>query len=87
MGLKGLFTRTFSRFYRIGIVKETKNRWECRSPLAPRNIENLKSKWGSELEFVIQPSRKRIFSDDEYSKVNKKKGYFIKISGRRACKR
>ena len=57
---------------KIGILKETKNRWECRVPLTPENIKELKEdpNWGNKLEFYIQPSRKRIFQDDEYIKVN-----------------
>ena len=53
----------------VGILKETKNRWECRVPLTPVNIEELKKDWGNQLDFVIQPSRKRIYQDDEYTKV------------------
>ena len=53
----------------IGLMKETKNRWECRVPLSPENVKELKNKWGDKLDFHVQPSRKRIFQDDEYVKV------------------
>lgn len=65
-----LYKRLFSNNKKIGILRETKNRWECRVPLSPNNIKDLKSEWGNKLDFIIQPSRKRIFQDDEYSKVN-----------------
>lgn len=62
---------------KIGILKETKNRWECRVPLTPGNIKELKEdpNLKDKLEFYIQPSRKRIFQDDEYIKVNIKRAY------------
>lgn len=53
----------------IGLLRETKNRWECRVPLTPDNVKELKMEWGDQLEFRVQPSRKRIFQDDEYIKV------------------
>lgn len=53
----------------VGIMRETKNIWECRVSLAPENIKNLKKKWGSDLEFHVQPSRKRFFQDEEFVKV------------------
>ena len=53
----------------IGLLRETKNRWECRVPLTPENVKKLKGEWGDKLEFQIQPSRKRIFQDDDYIKV------------------
>jgi alanine dehydrogenase len=53
----------------IGLLRETKNKWECRVPLTPENVMDLKKEWGDQLDFQIQPSRKRIFQDDEYIKV------------------
>ena len=69
-----LFTRrSFSTAIKkkIGILKETKDRWECRVPLTPENIKELREDPNlvNKLEFYIQPSRKRIFQDDEYIKV------------------
>lgn len=64
---------------KIGILRETKDRWECRVPLTPENINELREdpNLKDKLEFYIQPSRKRIFQDDEYIKVtyNKIKMY------------
>jgi alanine dehydrogenase len=56
---------------KVGILRETKNRWECRVPLAPENIKKLKQKWKDQLEFHVQPSNKRVFPDDKYVQVNK----------------
>ena len=53
----------------IGLLRETKNRWECRVPLTPENVKELKREWGNQLEFQVQPSLKRIFQDDEYIQV------------------
>ena len=49
----------------IGIVRETKSIWEKRTPLIPSDIKNLISKYS--VNFFIQPSEKRIFSNDEYA--------------------
>ncbi len=48
----------------IGIRRETKNEWEKRAPLTPQDIKRLRQE--QNLEFVIQPSAIRIFSDEEY---------------------
>lgn len=53
----------------VGILRECKNRWECRTPLTPENIMNLKREYGDEIKFVIQPSKKRIYKDALYSQV------------------
>jgi len=49
---------------KIGIVKEKKNAWERRVPLTPADIKTLITSQG--VEFIIQPSRQRIFSDDDF---------------------
>ena len=49
----------------IGIVRETKSIWEKRTPLIPSDIKSLNSKYP--VSFYIQPSEKRIFSNDEYA--------------------
>jgi alanine dehydrogenase len=49
---------------RIGIVRETKNEWERRVPLVPADVKKLIE--SSDVEVLIQPSGKRIFSDQEY---------------------
>ena len=48
----------------IGIVRETKSIWERRTPLIPSDIEKLISSYP--VDFYIQPSEKRIFSEEEY---------------------
>lgn len=48
----------------IGIRREDKNRWERRTPLVPEDILELSSK--AKLDFMVQPSKIRIFSDMEY---------------------
>ena len=67
---------------KIGILRETKNRWECRVPLTPENIKELREdpNLRNKLEFYIQPSRKRIFQDDEYIKVNLIDNAFVSIN-------
>jgi alpha-aminoadipic semialdehyde synthase len=51
----------------VGIVRETKNKWERRVPLTPVDLNTLIS----ELTFkcIIQPSENRIFKNEEYPKV------------------
>lgn len=65
-----LYSSSTSFNKKIGILSESKNRWECRVPLTPENIKNLKHKWKDALEFYVQPSKNRIFSDEQYIKVN-----------------
>jgi alpha-aminoadipic semialdehyde synthase len=48
----------------IGIRREDKNEWERRVPLVPADVRWLKEKHG--IRTIVQPSRIRIFSDDEY---------------------
>ena len=48
----------------IGILRETKSIWERRTPLIPSDIKKLISKYS--VNFYIQPSEKRIFTNDEY---------------------
>ncbi len=51
----------------VGIRREDKNRWERRTPLIPEHIKELRQK--AKLNFLIQPSQIRIFSDAEYVAV------------------
>jgi len=48
----------------LGIRREDKNRWERRVPFTPQHILELKKKYA--IETFIQPSKIRIFSEDEY---------------------
>ncbi len=48
----------------IGIRREDKNKWERRVPLVPSDLANLKKK--HDIEFIIQPSPIRVFTDEDY---------------------
>jgi len=48
----------------IGIRREDKNKWERRVPLVPDDVAELRETYG--IKTIIQPSKIRIFSDDEY---------------------
>jgi alpha-aminoadipic semialdehyde synthase len=52
---------------RIGIRREDKNQWEARVPLTPGHIRELRNRY--QIEFLIQPSAIRTFSDDEYRRA------------------
>jgi saccharopine dehydrogenase (NAD+, L-lysine-forming) len=49
---------------RIGIRREDKDPWEARVPLIPDDIVHLTS--SSAAEIVVQPSPRRVFTEDEY---------------------
>jgi alanine dehydrogenase len=51
----------------LGIRREDKNRWERRVPLTPQHILELKKNHA--IETFIQPSKIRVFSEDEYRNV------------------
>ena len=51
----------------IGIRREDKNIWEKRVPLVPADIAGLQERHG--IEAIIQPSKIRIFSDEQYQKA------------------
>ena len=51
---------------KLGIKRETKNRWEARVPLNPMAVEKLISKG---FEVIVQPSTLRIYRDEEFKKV------------------
>jgi alpha-aminoadipic semialdehyde synthase len=57
------------RTLKIGIRRETKNRWECRAPLTPTNIQFLLNKQPGKVDFVVQPSTRRVFTDQQYRDV------------------
>lgn len=48
----------------IGIRREDKNEWERRVPLVPNDLKELKEKYG--IDAVIQPSKIRFFTEDDY---------------------
>ena len=49
---------------RIGIRREDKDLWEARVPLVPEDVAGLTS--SSAAEIVVQPSPRRVFTEDEY---------------------
>ena len=51
----------------LGIRREDKNKWERRVPIIPKHITELKNK--HDIEIIIQPSKIRIFTDEEYINV------------------
>ncbi|PIS27527.1 MAG: hypothetical protein COT43_10040 [Candidatus Marinimicrobia bacterium CG08_land_8_20_14_0_20_45_22] len=51
---------------RIGIRREDKNEWEARTPLIPEQIAELLQ--NPEMEFIVQPSSIRTYSDDDYAR-------------------
>ena len=48
---------------RLGIMKETKNRWERRVPLNPQTVKNLTDQG---YQVTIQPSETRIYKNEAY---------------------
>jgi alanine dehydrogenase len=49
----------------IGIRREDKNEWERRVPLIPADLAALQGE--HDVDFVVQPSPIRVFTDDEYA--------------------
>jgi alpha-aminoadipic semialdehyde synthase len=49
---------------RIGIRRESKNRWEMRAPLTPENVLRLVN--DSEIDITVQPSDLRTFPTEDY---------------------
>jgi alpha-aminoadipic semialdehyde synthase len=52
----------------IGIRREDKSKWERRVALTPSHVKQLLEK-NPKLKFIVQPSRNRVFRDNEYQKV------------------
>ncbi len=48
----------------IGIRREDKNKWERRVPLVPADLADLQKK--HDIDFIIQPSPIRVFTDEDY---------------------
>jgi len=53
--------------FMLGIRREDKNKWEARVPLIPEHVKKFKEEHG--IETIIQPSKIRTYSDDEYVKA------------------
>ena len=54
----------------VAIRKEEKNIWERRVPLVPKHVEQLIEENG--IQFFFEPSKIRIFLDDEYKEIGAK---------------
>jgi saccharopine dehydrogenase (NAD+, L-lysine forming) len=52
----------------IGIRREDKNKWERRIPLVPKDLRELKDKFG--IDSIVQSSTIRIYKDEEFIKEN-----------------
>ena len=50
----------------IGIRREDKNKWERRAPITPQHVKKLKEEYN--IQTKVQPSKIRIFEDNEYEK-------------------
>lgn len=55
---------SFNPFKSVAIRREGKNRWERRAALTPEAVEKLIKETG--IDVYVQPSTKRIFSDEKY---------------------
>jgi alpha-aminoadipic semialdehyde synthase len=51
----------------LGIRSECKNRWERRTPLTPEEVKQIVEVYGGKV--IVQPSKKRIFTDDSFKRV------------------
>lgn len=54
----------------MGIRREDKSVWESRAPLSPSQVGALKNDLG--VSVVVQPSKTRVFTDNEYLMVRLK---------------
>jgi alpha-aminoadipic semialdehyde synthase len=54
----------------IGIRREDKNIYERRTPIIPEHIRELSNEHS--IDFVVEPSKIRVFTDDEYSEAGAK---------------
>lgn len=52
----------------VGIRREDKSRWERRAALTPNAVKKLIQETGTQV--YIQPSTKRIFTNESYEKVS-----------------
>ena len=50
----------------IAVRRETMNRWERRTPLTPTHVRKLVR---DGYNVIIQPSKMRVFTDDQYAKA------------------
>ena len=50
----------------VAILKESKNKWEQRAPLAPKHVKRLVDQG---IQVIVQPSSRRAFYDAEYKRA------------------
>ncbi|MGA1793869.1 MAG: bifunctional lysine ketoglutarate reductase /saccharopine dehydrogenase family protein [Thermoplasmatota archaeon] len=55
---------------RIGIRRESKNRWEMRAPLTPEHVRRLVNDY--DIGFTVQPSDLRTFHSEDYKEAGAK---------------
>ena len=49
----------------LGVLAEAYSKWERRAPLTPAHVDRLVK---SGIDVLVQPSKKRVFTDGEYAK-------------------
>lgn len=59
---------TTRQYATVGIRRENKSRWERRSALTPDTVKKLIDETGTQV--YIQPSTKRIFTNESYKEVD-----------------
>lgn len=57
-----------NRRLKIGILRETYDKWERRVPLCPEHVQTFLSRHGDS-QVIVQPSPNRIFANHEYERV------------------
>jgi len=57
-----------SKILKIGIRREDKSVWERRTPLIPLHVKEILEN-NSDIQVIVQPSKKRVFSDFEYKEI------------------
>jgi alpha-aminoadipic semialdehyde synthase len=56
--------------YVLGIRREDKNEWEKRTPIVPKHVKKLYE--NNNIQSVIQPSKNRTYTDEEYERAKGK---------------
>jgi len=59
---------SFGKLGVVGIRREDKSKWERRASITPSHVAKLLEQYPN-LQFIVQPSDKRIFRDNEYAKA------------------
>jgi alpha-aminoadipic semialdehyde synthase len=64
-----MYRRICRRDVTFGIRREQKGKWERRAPISPQDAKSLLKQSQCDA-ILVQPSSKRIFTDEEFSKVH-----------------